>query len=429
MEFFKLHPNIRIRIFTSFLNRSAGTMIFPFMAIYFSEKLGQGLAGILLLITLAAQVVMSVYGGYLSDLRGRKVIMVSSLGIQFIALSIMTLANSSLLDSAWLTFTMMLVQSACNGMMSPAADAMLIDVSTKEDRSFMYAIQYWSVNLSVAIGSVLGGLWFASHRFELFVMLTLACLITLILTAFRIEETYQPALKHGLSGTGMKIFRGIWHNYTPLVKDKLFMLYSLGGMLLYSIEFQTTNYIGVRLEREFVARQVAFTDWFSFELTGMKVLSLIQIENTVMVICLSLFITKLVKAFKDTLVLYSGALLYTIGYCVVGFSNSLWLILFAVLLATAGELLYHPVRQSYLAEIVKEDARSSYMAVNGLVFQLAQAVGALGISIGAVLSSGMMSSLYFVMGISGLILIRWTIVRLKGESRSSVRKSSVTVEA
>ena len=141
MGFFKLHLNIRIRIFTSFLNRAAGTMIFPFMAIYFSERLGQGLAGILLQITLAAQVVMSVYGGYLSDRRGRKVIMISSLSIQFIALLVMTLANSSLLDSAWLTFAMMLVQSACNGMMSPAVDAMLIDVSTKEDRSFMYAIQ------------------------------------------------------------------------------------------------------------------------------------------------------------------------------------------------------------------------------------------------------------------------------------------------
>ncbi len=428
MGFFKLHLNIRIRIFTSFLNRSAGTMIFPFMAIYFSERLGQGLAGILLLITLAAQVIMSVYGGYLSDRRGRKVIMVSSLSIQFIALLVMTLANSSLLDSAWLTFAMMLVQSACNGMMSPAVDAMLIDVSTKEDRSFMYAIQYWSVNLSVAIGSLLGGILFASHRFELFVMLTLACLITLVLTAFRIEETYRPAVKQGLSKKRTKVFRGIWDNYTPLMKDKLFMVYSLGGLLLFSIEFQTTNYIGVRLEREFVARQIAFTDWLSFELTGLKVMSLIQIENTVIVICLSLFITKLVRTFKDTRVLYTGVLLYTIGYCVVGFSNSLWLIVISVLLATAGELLYLPVRQSYLAEIVKDDARSSYLAVNGLVFQMAQAVGALGISLGAVLSSGMMSFLYFVMGISGLYLIRWSITRLKGDSRNFIRKSSASVE-
>ena len=157
-------------------------------------------------------------------------------------------------------------------------------------------------------------------------------------------------------------------------------------------------------------------------------MSLIQIENTLIVICLSLFITKLVRTFKDTHVLYTGVLLYTIGYCVVGFSNSLWLIVISVLLATAGELLYLPIRQFYLAEIVKDDARSSYLAVNGLVFQMAQAVGALGISIGAVLSSGMMSFLYFVMGVSGLYLIRRSITRLKGDSRNFIRKSSASVE-
>lgn len=428
MGFSKLHPNIRIRIFTSFLTRAAGTMIFPFMAIYFSEKLGQGLAGILLLINLALQIVMSFYGGYLADLRGRKIMMVCSLSIQLLALTVMTLANSPLLDSAWLTFAMMLIQSASNGMMNPAAEAMLIDVSTKENRSFMYGIQYWSVNLAVAIGAVVGGIWFASHRFELFFMLSLICLLTLLLTAFLIRDTYQPNAERGRAGMGTGIVRGIWQNYFLVMKDKLFMLYSLGGLLVFSLEFQTMNYVGVRLEREFVAHKITFTDWFSFEMTGIKVLSLIQIENTVMVVCFSLLITKLIKHFRDTRVLYAGALLYTVGYSVIGFSNSLWLIAFSVLLATLGELLYAPVRQSYLAGIVKENSRSSYMAVNGLVFQGAQAVGALGISVGAVLNSGMMAFLYFIMGMAGLILTRSAIIRLTGAAGGPTRKAAVSLE-
>ncbi|MEB2495081.1 MFS transporter, partial [Peribacillus frigoritolerans] len=50
MGFWSMHRNIKIRIITSFLTRTVSTMIFPFMAIYFSVKLGSAIAGALLLI-------------------------------------------------------------------------------------------------------------------------------------------------------------------------------------------------------------------------------------------------------------------------------------------------------------------------------------------------------------------------------------------
>jgi DHA1 family multidrug resistance protein B-like MFS transporter len=139
MGFFQLHRSIRIRILTSFLSRAVGTMIFPFMGIYLTAKLGQGLAGILLMATVAIQIIGSFYGGYLADKQGRKTVMVYTQAIQLGAFLLMTLANSPFLDSAWLTFAMLAVQSAASGMMSPAQDAMLIDVSTEENRGFMYS--------------------------------------------------------------------------------------------------------------------------------------------------------------------------------------------------------------------------------------------------------------------------------------------------
>ncbi|RNB84662.1 MFS transporter [Brevibacillus fluminis] len=428
MDFFQLHPNIRIRIVTSFLTRAVGTMIFPFMAIYFAEKLGKGLAGILLLVTIIAQILTSFYGGYLADRYGRKIVMVYAQVALVMSFAVMCLANSPLLDSAWLTFAMMLLQSICNGMINPAADAMLIDVSTKENRTFMYSISYWSTNLSIAIGALFGGLFFASHRFTLFLLLTMISLITLMLLVFFVQETYhrQPDLTPTTNQPG--ILRGVWQNYVSVMGDRRFLLYSLGGLLFIALEFQTPNYVAVRLQQEFIPQHLSLFDWGSIEMTGIKVLSMMQMENTILVVCLSLLVTHVIKKYKDTVVLYSGVIMYTIGYTIISYSNTLWLIAAAMLVATIGELMHVPVRQSYLAEIVKDEARSSYMAVNGLVNQGAKALGALGISAGAFLSSEMMTVLLLLMGIVGLLLTRSVIVSLKREKNEKLREMATTLQ-
>lgn len=72
MGFWSMHRNIKIRIITSFLTRTVSTMIFPFMAIYFSIKLGSVLAGVLLLVNVMAALIIGLYGGYIGDRLGRK---------------------------------------------------------------------------------------------------------------------------------------------------------------------------------------------------------------------------------------------------------------------------------------------------------------------------------------------------------------------
>jgi len=415
MGFLQLHPNIRIRIITSFLTRVVGTMIFPFMAIYFSDKLGQALAGFLLFATISAQILTSFYGGYIADRWGRKKVLVYGQIIQCGAFTTMTLANSPLLDSAWLTFVMMLVQSASNGLINPAADAMLIDVSTKENRTFMYSISYWASNLSIAIGSVFGGLYFATHRFELLLALTLVGIFTLIITRFFMQESYQPSRSQTSLPSGSSLLIDLVKSYNKVLRDRRFLLYSLGGLLIFSLEFQTSNYIAVRLSQEFQTQTLHFFDWFSLEITGIKVFSMIQLENTLLVVCLSLLVTRLISKVRPASAMYIGALLYISGYAVTTYSNTLWVIVLTMFLATLGEVMHIPTRQTYLAEIVRDDARSSYMAVNSLVLQGAKLSGAIGISLGALLPSYAMAFLFAGLGVVGLLLVRIVVRRLDQE--------------
>ncbi|MGE5704462.1 MAG: hypothetical protein ACM32O_18195 [Clostridia bacterium] len=84
-----------------------------------------------------------------------------------------------------------------------------------------------------------------------------------------------------------------------------------------------------------------------------------------------------------------------------------------MLIATVGEIIFWPVRQKYLTELIPEDARSSYMAVNSLVFQGAPVFASLSITLGAVITSFFMSTLYLIIGLTSIYLFHMVIGQIK----------------
>ncbi|ENQ3105072.1 MFS transporter [Bacillus cereus] len=402
MGFWSMHRNIKIRIITSFLTRTVGTMIFPFMAIYFSIKLGAALAGFLLLLNVIASLIVGLYGGYIADTLGRKKVMIIGQVIQVISIACMGVANSEYIDSPWLTFVFLLINSIGSGLMNPATEAMLIDVSTPENRKMMYSINYWAINLSIAIGAIFGGLLFEKYRFQLFMLLTSIALLTLYLITVYMEEVYVVQKK----AEKKNVLTDMVNNYRVVMKDKAFIILCLGSICALSLEFQINNYIGVRLQKEFETITFSFWNGSNFDLTGIRMLSWISTENTVLIVLFSALMVKIMNHFDDRKVLYVGLFIYTIGFTIFGASNSLWILLLAGLFQTIGEMMYVPISQSIRADMAKDDARSSYMAITSMVFQIAKMVGTLGIMIGSVIASLGMSILYCIIGISSILLFK-----------------------
>ncbi|MDM5200798.1 MFS transporter [Fictibacillus enclensis] len=415
--FKNLHPNIKIRIITSFMTRVVGTMIFPFMAIYLSDKLGQALAGIILLINVFVSILVGFYGGYVADRAGRKKVMVIGQLFTVIAFLFMTAANSPWYDSAWVTSFMMLIQSISSGLMNPAAEAMLIDVSTKENRKFMYSINYWAVNLSIALGSIVGGFLFKSHRFELFIAITAVSIITLYLVAYVMKESFTQTVT---VTEKINVFKDMAANYQTVMKDQLFLWFCIASTLIVGIEFQMGNYISVRLEEEFVSHSVSLGDMFTYHLDGLRMISWLRTFNTVLVVSGTILVTRWVRKYSDHKVIYTGFWMYTAGYAVLGYSNSAILLVVCIFIATIGELLYVPVKQSIMADIVNDDARSSYMAVQGLTFQVAKILGAAGITIGSFVPSWGMALAYLVSGMLGI----YCFTKVTGPLNKGIKKAA-----
>ncbi|MFS1516217.1 MDR family MFS transporter [Bacillus sp. SCS-151] len=405
----ELHPNIRIRIYTSFLSRVIASMIFPFMAIYYTRELNATYAGFFILTQVVIQFISSLYGGYFADTIGRKKMMVIGECLKVFAFLGMITVNSPIFTSPWATFLMVIIMGVASGLINPAAEAMLIDVSTKETRTLMYSINYWAVNLSIMLGLLVGGWLFITHFFELLIILFIISIITLTMTITLIKETYTSKKPvEALKPYGIK---PLLLSYQTVIKDIPFVLFTIGGIAILSLEHQRNNFIAVRLEGEIIPTVVSLFGNIQFSLDGVKLLSLLFVGNTLIIVLFTSFVSKLIKNKAEQPIMYIGCLLFGAGYAILAFSNDVLLLFIAIIILSIGELLFVPTRQSILADIVDDTRRGAYMAFNGFIFQIGKMFGALGIIVGQQIGGIGMSFLYILFAFIGIAFARLGIVR------------------
>lgn len=408
MKFRELHPNIRIRLIVSFFTQVVSNMVLPLMSVYFAQKIGTSKAGLMMTASVLAGLAIGLFGGYYSDRFGRKRLMVLSEALMVLVFAGMAAANSPWFTSVYLTFAMLVLHSICWGLYGPAAEAMILDVSSPESRKAIYGLMYWLNNLSFAIGGLIGSILFERHLFMLLVAMVCIATVSLFITWRYIGETLPTAAEmpgeEAGERTEIRSLRDIPLNYWMVLKDRTFMIYVLASLLVVSVEFHLGNYIGVRLEQEMNGRPVELLGQSIGEMDGIRMLGILRTENTVMVVLLAAVAAKWLSRFPDNKVLQLGFLCYTAGFAFMGYSNTPLVLIAAMALATFGEVTYVPVKQAFLGALAPKEARSSYMAVNGLVFRGAMTVGSLGIILGGVLPSWTMAVLIAGSGLCGMLL-------------------------
>ncbi|WP_235918166.1 MFS transporter [Paenibacillus lutrae] len=286
MKFTDFHPNVQIRIGMHFLTGMLSNMVLPFMAVYFAKTLGTTAAGLAVMASISAGVVATFLGGYYADRIGRKKLMLTAELICAAAYSTMALANSPWLQSPYLTLIMSVVVGAGWGLSRPASDAMLIDVTEPDSRKFMYRITYWLNNLSISIASLAGAFLFRSYLFELLIAVAVITVISFLITWLYLSETLQPQQQpnaaQGSSAIGSPF--AVLRSYRSVFRDRTFMIYVSASMLLVSVEFNLTEYIAIRMEKEIDSVSLLPGLWQ--DINGLELLGIIRTENTIAIVVL-----------------------------------------------------------------------------------------------------------------------------------------------
>ncbi|MGG4168985.1 MFS transporter [Rossellomorea vietnamensis] len=408
-----IHPNLKLRLAMQFLGGLVTMAVIPFMAIYFAQKIGATQTGIILVLIVISGIIGGFIGGHISDKIGRRKIMIfAELGIMttffFIAL-----CNSPWFDLPYITAAFFVLNMFAGGMFQPAAQAMIIDVTDSASRKLVFTVSYWLGNLATAIGGIIGAFLFKTYLFELFLGISGITLLSVLITIFFITETYtpEPATTETASSSNKML-----QSYSTVLKDKLFMMYIIGAVFIFTLEQSLTNYVGIRLERD-IPEQEATLLGFDFTLDGTRMLGFLRTENTLIVVFLSAVVLLLFKKWSDRWTLVTGMFIFTVCFSAFAFTNNILFLFILGFVGTFGELMYVPIKQAMIGDLAPSNARSTYMAFYSLTFYGAMIIASLLIIVGEWVSPLMMGGILLILGISGTVMYHVIMKTLEAKGK------------
>jgi MFS family permease len=345
-----------IVIFGMFIDNIGGSLLFPFLTLYVTQRFGVSLIDIgwIHVVSTMVNVVGTSVGGALADKFGRKTIgLIGLFGSALITIPLGLTGN-------WGVFIIFnLLTSFMGHFASPAFQALIADLLPSEKRSQGYSAMYVIGNLAGAIGPMLGGL-LATHSFLLlFIVDCILSVGTGIFLIFKMPET-QP---QETENTQKQNLRETFAGYGQVMRDRVFVtLVALIVMtMLVYMNYNTTLSVYLNRLHGITAKQ------FGYLLT----------LNAGMIVLFQFTVTRLTAKFKRPVMMFIGTLLYAVGFSMVGFGNTYAHFIIAFAIVTLGELISSPLYQSVAAEFAPIDMRGRYMAFLNISYSFAAAAGPL----------------------------------------------------
>ncbi|MCE7079527.1 MFS transporter [Streptomyces sp. ST2-7A] len=420
----QLHPNIRLRIGIGFVQRLLGIMLMPLMTIRFAELYGAVTAGLLVLVVAVCGILANLLGGHLADLYGRKPLMVGGELGATITFAGLALAASPWWDNGIAIYLFFLLNIILSQSATPASEAMIVDVSTPENRTLVYTINYWATNLAFTIGALLGGFLYRDFFPHLLGGAAVLSLLTTVVTVWLITESAP------LSGPRVETgVRALVNGYRVVVRDRVFHKIFYAAVLITMVEMQIGYYIAVRLAEDFPEQSLFSGGGWELTVDGVSMLGILRAVNAALVVLLILVSGKLLGRLSERLRLHAGLAMFTLGYMVWAVSNDGRVLLLAAVVLTVGEIASVPVRQTLLANHIPPASRTRYMAVYTFNARAGLVIASLCVTLGALLPPAAMSVLFGICGALAALLYHLVLRHTaRAPERTQAENSPVTDE-
>lgn len=375
----------------SFIDRVGGTLLFPFFALYITQKFNVGMlqAGFLLGISSFFGLIGSTLGGALTDKFGRKQLIL--FGLVFSAVSTLTLG---LVTEINVLYPLMVLVGLLSSVAHPAHDAMIADILPEKKRQEGFGILRVVGNLAWMIGPTIGGFLADINFFYLFVIdSVVSCVVAAII--FRvIPETKPEPHAHAESESFFQTVLG----YRIVIKDLAFMAFMVAGMLMLIVYQQMYSSLSVYLR-----------DNHNIDPSGYGFL---MTTSAITVVLFQFWVSRVIKYRPPFLMMAIGTVFYMIGFALFGVVTTYVLFALNIVIITIGEMIVVPTSQTIAANFAPEAMRGRYMAIFGLSWAIPSVVGAS--AAGYILDNYNPNLLWYVGGvICGLSVLAYYALHLR----------------
>lgn len=339
--------------FATMVNRF-GDFVGLFLTLYLTQiqKLDSAQAGAFVGLAFALSMVGALISGRLADRWGRKRVL---LGAQTLAALLMGLTGWFLAE-AWAP-ALILASMVFRGAARPLIGALLTDLAPPERRKEVFTLQYWSINVGVAVGPLVAARLFNQALPWLFWGDALAALLGVILVARGaklppLEATLGSVREHPET-------RGA---FGALLRRPL-LLGFIGIGFLGALTYSQTNFgLALRLNELFGTEEG--NTWFGW---------LVSV-NAVTVLVLSLPLARLVRSWSPLACTALGGGLFALGLGAFAWPLPGPGLVAATLVWTLGEIFNSLQTGVFLARHSPANRRGAFQSYLGFAFQAGWAI-------------------------------------------------------
>jgi MFS family permease len=392
---------IWVRVWGTVLTSLTGFMLRPFLVLYLYDKLGGSI--LLPMVVVGLQhltgMIVSWWGGGLSDRYGRKPVMMVALTIQAASMVGFVFA-----ETVW-HFAIMTVLNGLGGaLFFPAANAQVADVVPENKRAEVFALLHTALNVGAAAGPLLGLVLFVQNPTLVFGIAAIMFLAYGFVVWWKVPETL-PAFSRNQHEKA-EAPRMVWREHMTLV---WITILAIPISMLYA---QTETVFPLHLKTRFEDYQTIYA-W------------LMTINGTT-VILLQMWLAKRTEHLPSHQVILAAYLMLTVvalGYATAPFFA---LLVMVELLFTVGEMLVGPHMQKSISLLAPVEMRGRYFSVYGMNWQISRAIGPLlgGLSFTHFGGVTTFSLIALMLAIAGLLQFR-LLQSVQRKKRASAQISTV----
>lgn len=337
-----------------------GNFVYPFLTFFLTERLGFNAdeAGRFFMASAIFQGVGMVAGGKLTDRVGRKKLLLA-----FMGLSALCFAPCPFLGNSVRIPYLLILAGLFMGASQPVNTAMLSDLTVRENRSQAFSLLYMGTNIGFSIGPMIAGLLYKSHANWIFFGNASAIFISMILILFFIEETMPDSKSRDMEEYTGEEAAEEGSVISAMAKRPVLALFSIGRLVNQFVYSCIGFAIPLQLAQSFG------------DTAGPRYFGILMSFTGVVVICLTMPLTKLTIRIKPLVNIAFAGFFYAIGFGMIGFIDTLPLFLVSALIFTTGEVLEATNAGVYVANNSPVTHRGRLNAVINLVIGTGNAVG------------------------------------------------------
>lgn len=417
LSLFKTYAGLSREIYYLCLARtinSTGDFVFSLITLVLTLQMGMNVVNAGIFVSMAALISGPgvLLGGYLSDVMGKKTIIVTGQSLAAIIIICCSFWSGTITVGYLLIAVMFFIS-----ITRPAYNALIIQLSPQETgRKSAFSLMYLGANLGIAIGPLVAGFFIKDYLNMVFISIG----SVFLLSTFIIINRVKVGKHKELDSTGSQ--HAVQHQQQPSQPPSpLFRLLLKNPLVAFFIVVSFLNY--------FIYMQYSFSlplqMNYSFGENGAAYYGSVMTINAISVIVLTTLILSVTRKLTALNSIAIGALFYGIGFgalSLMGYFPYFTIVAISTVLWTIGEILVQTNINLYIASRVPDTHQGRF---NGLLLF----VGCLGYTLspyltGIFIKSMDMGSVWIIILAFSLfyalcMIILWYI------EKSSTRKSEI----